>query len=81
HPMAITVVIALTAALVLSLTFVPAAVAMFVTGKVQEKDSFLMRWARTGYQPALDFALRTRVAMVAVAVALVVGAALIASRM
>jgi cobalt-zinc-cadmium resistance protein CzcA len=75
------VVIALTAALVLSLTFVPAAVAMFVTGKVQEKDSFLMRWARTGYQPALDFALRTRVAMVAVAVALVVGAALIASRM
>ena len=81
HPMAITVVIALTAALILSLTFVPAAVAMFVTGKVQEKDSFLMRWARTGYQPALDFALRTRVAMVAVAVALVVGAALIASRM
>jgi heavy metal efflux system protein len=81
HPMAITVVIALTAALVLSLTFVPAAVAMFVTGKVQEKDSFLMRWARTGYQPALDFALRMRIAMVAVAVALVVGAALIASRM
>ena len=81
HPMAITVVIALTAALVLSLTFVPAAVAMFVTGKVQEKDSFLMRWARTGYQPALDFALKARVAMVAVAIALVAGAALVASRM
>ncbi|HEY1072073.1 CusA/CzcA family heavy metal efflux RND transporter [Brevundimonas sp.] len=81
HPMAITVVIALTAALVLSLTFVPAAVAMFVTGKVQEKDSFLMRWARTGYQPALDFALRTRVVMVAIAIALVAGAALVASRM
>ena len=81
HPMAITVVIALTAALVLSLTFVPAAVAMFVTGKVQEKDSFLMRWARTGYQPALDFALRTRVAMVAIAIVLVAGAALVASRM
>jgi cobalt-zinc-cadmium resistance protein CzcA len=81
HPMAITVVIALTAALVLSLTFVPVAVAMFVTGKVQEKDSFLMRWARTGYQPALDFALKARVAMVAIAIALVVGAALVASRM
>ncbi|QIF80355.1 efflux RND transporter permease subunit [Brevundimonas sp. 'scallop'] len=81
HPMAITVVIALTAALVLSLTFVPAAVAMFVTGKVQEKDSFLMRWARTGYQPALDFALKARVAMVAIAIALVAGAALVASRM
>jgi len=81
HPMAITVVIALTAALVLSLTFVPAAVAMFVTGKVQEKDSFLMRWARTGYQPALDFALKARVTMVAIAIALVAGTALIASRM
>jgi len=46
HPMALTVIIALSAALVLSLTFVPAAVAMFVTGKVQEKDSFVMRGAR-----------------------------------
>ena len=81
HPMAITVVIALTAALVLSLTFVPAAVAMFVTGKVQEKDSFLMRWARIGYQPALDFALRSRKAMIGGAVALIVLAAFGASRM
>jgi cobalt-zinc-cadmium resistance protein CzcA len=81
HPMAITVVIALTGALVLSLTFVPAAVAMFVTGKVQEKDSFLMRWARTGYQPALDFALKARVLMVGAAVALVAISGLIASRM
>ena len=81
HPMAITVVIALTGALILSLTFVPAAVAMFVTGKVQEKDSFLMRWARTGYQPALDFALKARVLMVGAAVALVALSGLIASRM
>ena len=81
HPMAITVVIALTAALVLSLTFVPAAVAMFVTGKVQEKDSFLMRWARVGYQPALDFALKARVLMIGAAVALVAISAVVASRM
>ncbi|QTN20888.1 CusA/CzcA family heavy metal efflux RND transporter [Brevundimonas sp. AJA228-03] len=81
HPMAITVVIALTCALVLSLTFVPAAVAMFVTGKVEEKDSFVMRGARRFYQPALDLALRLRVAFVAVAVALVAIAALGASRM
>ncbi|GAA0624969.1 CusA/CzcA family heavy metal efflux RND transporter [Brevundimonas kwangchunensis] len=81
HPMAITVVIALTCALVLSLTFVPAAVAMFVTGKVEEKDSFVMRGARRFYQPALDMALRLRVAFVAVAVALVAIAALGASRM
>ncbi len=81
HPMAITVVIALTAALLLSLTFVPAAVAMFVTGKVEEKDSFLMRWARIGYQPALDFALRSRRLMVGLAVVLVVIAGFGASRM
>jgi len=81
HPMAITVVIALTCALVLSLVFVPAAVAMFVTGKVEEKDSFVMRGARRFYQPALETALRLRVAFVAVAVALVAIAALGASRM
>ncbi len=81
HPMAITVVIALTGALLLSLTFVPAAVAMFVTGKVQEKDSPLMRWSRAGYEPALDFALRARMVMVVAAVALVGLAAFGASRM
>jgi cobalt-zinc-cadmium resistance protein CzcA len=81
HPMAITVVIALTCALVLSLVFVPAAVAMFVTGKVEEKESLVMRGARRFYQPALEMALRLRVAFVAVAVALVAIAALGASRM
>jgi len=81
HPMAITVVMALTFALILSLAFVPAAVAMFVTGKVEEKDSFVMRGARRFYQPALDMALRLRVAFVAVAVALVAVAALGAGRM
>ncbi|WP_292053562.1 MULTISPECIES: efflux RND transporter permease subunit [unclassified Brevundimonas] len=81
HPMAITVVIALMAALVLSLTFVPAAVAMFVTGKVQEKDSFLMRHARRLYTPVLEFALKVRYPIVGVAAALVVLAMFGASRM
>ncbi|MCK5910180.1 MAG: CusA/CzcA family heavy metal efflux RND transporter, partial [Caulobacter sp.] len=81
HPMAITVVIALTAALVLSLTFVPAAVALFVTGKVEEKESPIMRGARRLYAPALETALRLRVAFVAGAVVLVAIAALAASRM
>ncbi|WP_288287780.1 CusA/CzcA family heavy metal efflux RND transporter [uncultured Sphingobium sp.] len=81
HPMAITVVIALTAALILSLTFVPAAVAMFVTGRVEEKDSRLMRGARWLYAPALDAALRLRTVFVISAIALVVLAGLGASRM
>ncbi|PTT81731.1 CusA/CzcA family heavy metal efflux RND transporter, partial [Pseudomonas sp. HMWF010] len=81
HPMAITVVIALTAALVLSLTFVPAAVATFVTGKVEEKESRVMRGARRLYEPALAMALRLRVVFVAGAVLLVVIAGFAASRM
>jgi cobalt-zinc-cadmium resistance protein CzcA len=71
HPMAFTVVLALTAALLLSLTFVPAAVAMFVTGKVAEKENRLMRAAKTRYAPTIDFALRRRTAIVAGAVGLV----------
>ncbi len=81
HPMAITVVMALTFALVLSLTFVPAAVALFVTGKVEEKDSFFMRGARRFYEPALEMALRFRIVFVAVAVGLVLVAGFAASRM
>ncbi|PKP78860.1 MAG: CusA/CzcA family heavy metal efflux RND transporter [Alphaproteobacteria bacterium HGW-Alphaproteobacteria-3] len=81
HPMAITVVMALTAALVLSLTFVPAAIAMFVTGKVEEKDSRLMSWARRLYAPVLDAALRFRLAMVASAVVLIAVSGFAASRM
>ena len=81
HPMAFTVVFALTAALILSLTFVPAAVAMFVTGKVEEKESPVMRVARRWYEPALDWALKARNLVVAGAVGLVVVFGLVASRM
>ncbi len=81
HPMAITVVMALTAAMVLALTFVPAAVATFVTGKVEEKETRVMRAAKSGYRPMLDFALRSRKAVLAGAVALVVLSGLGASRM
>ncbi|MFD3262540.1 CusA/CzcA family heavy metal efflux RND transporter [Phenylobacterium sp. HK31G] len=81
HPMAITVVMALSAAMVLSLTFVPAAVALFVTGKVEETESRVMRGARRFYEPALAFALRMRAAVVAGAVILVLLAGFAASKM
>jgi cobalt-zinc-cadmium resistance protein CzcA len=54
HPMAATVVIALIGAMILSMTFVPAAVALFLTGKVEEKDNLLMRCAHRIYQPLLN---------------------------
>jgi len=81
HPMAITVVLALTTALVLSLTFVPAAVALFVTGRVEETESRVMRAARRGYAPALDWALKRPLALAGAAVALVLLSGFAASRM
>lgn len=57
HPMALTVVMALLAALLLSLTFVPAAVAIFITGKVEEKDNAIIRFVKNGYEPLLNWSM------------------------
>ncbi|USJ02618.1 CusA/CzcA family heavy metal efflux RND transporter [Xanthomonas prunicola] len=57
HPMAITVVLALSGAMLLSLTFVPAAIALLLGGKVAEHENRAMRWARGVYAPLLDRAL------------------------
>jgi cobalt-zinc-cadmium resistance protein CzcA len=81
HPMAITVVMALTAALILSLTFVPAAVALFVTGRVREKDSPVMAGARFLYRPALNAAIKARYVTVLAGIALVAWAGLAATRL
>ena len=81
HPMAITVVTALTAALLLSLTFVPAAVALLFRGPVAEHDNALMRWARRGYAPLLALALRARFALLALTLALVAACGWLATRM
>ncbi|MEO6212338.1 MAG: CusA/CzcA family heavy metal efflux RND transporter [Vicinamibacterales bacterium] len=70
YPMAFTVLAALAGAMVLSVTFVPAAVALFVTGRVSEQESPVVRWADRAYVPALRLAMRNRMATVAVAVAL-----------
>ncbi len=70
YPMAFTVLAALLGALILSVTFVPAAVALFVTGRISEKENRLVRAAARWYAPALRLALRHRLATVAAAVAL-----------
>ncbi|MCM2521651.1 CusA/CzcA family heavy metal efflux RND transporter [Stenotrophomonas maltophilia] len=80
-PMAITVVLALTGAMVLSLTFVPAAIASFLRGRVAEHDNRLMRWSRARYTPLLDWALRRRVVVLAGAAVLVVGCGVLATRL
>ena len=81
HPMAITVVLALTGAMMLSLTFVPAAIATFLRGRVAEHDNRLMRWSRARYTPLLDWALRHRVTVPAGAAVLVVACGLLATRL
>ncbi|MFA5901897.1 MAG: CusA/CzcA family heavy metal efflux RND transporter, partial [Hyphomicrobium sp.] len=81
HPMALTVVMALIAAMVLSVTFVPAAVALFMTGRVVERESLIIRGAKWLYQPLLKFAMGWRHLVVAAAVALVVVCGALATRL
>lgn len=80
-PMAVTVLMALAAASLLSMTFVPAAVALFVTGKVTEKENWFMRGARRIYVPALEISIRFRRLVALGAAALVVLAGVAAFRM
>ena len=81
RPMAITVILALVAALVLSVTFVPAAIAVLLNGPVAEHDSRVMRWARAAYAPALEYALRRPVVVLASAFLLLIAALGAATRM
>jgi cobalt-zinc-cadmium resistance protein CzcA len=57
EPMAITVILALVAAFFLSITFVPAMIAIFVKGKVKEGEGRMIEKAKALYLPKLDFAL------------------------
>jgi heavy metal efflux system protein len=81
YPMAFTVLAALFGAMVLSVTFVPAAVALFVTGRVSEKEGPIVRWAERAYVPALKTAMHNRVATVAVAGALMAVTGAMATRL
>ncbi len=81
HPMAITVVMALTAAMALSLTFVPAAVAQFVTGRIDENETRLMQAAHRGYRPLLVRAMKHRRLVVGGAAGFVIACALLATRL
>jgi cobalt-zinc-cadmium resistance protein CzcA len=81
HPMAFTVVFALTAAMLLSLTFVPAMVAVGLGGRVEEKENRIVQWLKRGYAPALNRVLGWRWRVVLAAFVLVAGAGFAATRM
>src|SRR5215203_3618098 len=81
YPMAFTVLVALLGAMILSVTFVPAAVAAFLSGRLSEKENALVRWAERAYLPALKTAMANRMATVAVAGALMVVTGAMAMRL
>ncbi len=81
HPMAFTVVIALIGAMVLSITFVPAAVALFIGEKVDEKENRLMGWARRVYEPMLNRVMAAKPLVLTFAAVMVLLSALLATRM
>jgi heavy metal efflux system protein len=80
-PMAQTVILALAGATILSMTFIPALVALMLTGKVSEKENFVFRHAKRFYERALGWALHHRSAVVAGAAALVVACGLVATNL
>jgi cobalt-zinc-cadmium resistance protein CzcA len=80
-PMALTVLMALAGAMVLSVTFVPAAVALFVTGKVAEKENGLVVRIKQVYGPLLKRVLQWRYPVVAETLLLVIGSGVLAVNM
>ncbi|MGB0514960.1 MAG: efflux RND transporter permease subunit, partial [Wenzhouxiangellaceae bacterium] len=80
HPMAFTVVLALTASMLLALTFVPAAVAVFLNRPVRHQNNRLMRGLGAAYRPVLEMVLRLRVPVVLIAALLVAAAGWQATR-
>lgn len=81
HPMAATVIIALLAAMIFSITIVPAAVAMFLSGKISEKESPIIIGAKYVYRPVLLGALKFRWLVLVAAGVLVIISIWLASRL
>ena len=81
HPMALTVVLALFGAMLLSMSFVPAAVALFMNGKVAEEENRLMRWAGGCYKPALRATMANAPVVLTAASVLVLVCTLAATRL
>jgi cobalt-zinc-cadmium resistance protein CzcA len=81
EPMALTVIIALLAAFVLSLTFVPALIAIFVTGRVSESDNPAVRYLKVAYAPLLKRTIGHPLPAIAGSVVLFAGALLLFLRL
>lgn len=81
HPMATTVVIALLSAIILSITFIPAGVALLFTKPIKEKKNIVIEGAHSFYEPILSYSLRFKKQIVASAIVLVILSGFLASRL
>jgi cobalt-zinc-cadmium resistance protein CzcA len=81
HPMAFTVIMALLGAMILSVTFVPAAVALFLSGKIAEKESAAIAWAKKIYLPLLNSAMSNKELTLTLTVIIVILSGLLTTRM
>ena len=81
HPMAFTVVIALVGAMILSVSFIPAAVALFIGGKVDEKENAIMHSAKRVYAPVLDTVMANKPVVMTFAVITIILSGLLLTRM
>ncbi len=72
HPMALTVVLALIAAMILSITFVPAAVALWVKGDIRETESGWMTSLKKSYEKTLNVAYEYKAIVLTFAICLLV---------
>ncbi len=81
HPMAFTVVTALVGAMILSVTFIPAAVALFMSAPVAEKENRLMLAAKRWYEPTLDRVMSNQPVVLVFATVMILLSGLLATRM
>jgi heavy metal efflux system protein len=81
EPMALTVILALLAAFVLSLSFVPALIAIFVSGRVSGGDNVAVRQLKTAYAPLLKLAIKHPLPAIVGSFLLFAGALLLFSRL
>ncbi|WP_171496377.1 efflux RND transporter permease subunit [Acinetobacter bereziniae] len=80
HPMAMTVVLALLGAIILSVTFIPAAVALFVNGEVKETESRWMLWLKRKYEAVLNLAYHFKVLVITLALCILFLTGLLATQ-
>ena len=81
EPMALTVILALAAAFIISMTFIPAVLAIAISGKVQEKENFIVKALRVVYSPTLKAALRLPRLSILAALALLVASGVLFTRL